>query len=61
MTNPHSVVCSERAIVRILASTAPGLEGTGMSSVAPRPKAAARTDIAFDGTNVGSPAWSPPV
>ena len=61
MTNPHPVVCSERAIVRIVASTMPGVDGTGMSSATPRPKAAARTDITFDGSYVGSPAWSPPV
>ena len=45
----------------MLASTPPSLDGTRMPSSALACMTGAGTDIAFDGTYVGSPAWSPPV
>ena len=54
-------VVSERATVRILPSTTLSLDGTRMPSAALGHTAAAGAEIAFDGTYVGSPAWSPPV
>jgi hypothetical protein len=54
-------VDSERATVRILPSTTLSLDGTRMPSAALGHKAVAGADSAFDGTYVGSPAWSPPV
>ena len=61
MTHNATLVVSERATVRILASTPPSLDGTRMPSSALVCMTGAGTDIAFDGTYVGSPAWSPPV
>jgi hypothetical protein len=54
-------VAPKWAAVRMLASTTPALNGTRMPSAAPRQRMTARTDIAVDGTFVGSPAWSPPL
>lgn len=55
-----NVVARQRAAVRRIASTPLCIDGTRMPSAAPRPRTAAGTDLAFDGTLVGSPAWSPP-
>lgn len=55
-----NVVARKRVAVRRIASTPLCIGGTRMSSAAPRSRTAAGTDLAFDGTPVGSSAWSPP-
>lgn len=59
-TYDANVVARKRAAVRRMASTPLCTGGTRVSSAAPRVWTAAGTDLAFDGTTVGSPAWSPP-
>ncbi|HLK94753.1 MAG TPA: hypothetical protein VK365_03345 [Nocardioidaceae bacterium] len=56
----ENVVARKWAAVRRIASTPLCIGGTRMPSAAPRARTAAGTDLAFDGTLVGSPAWSPP-
>ena len=55
-----NVVARKRAAVRRIASTPLCIGGTRLPSAAPRSRTAAGTDLAFNGTLVGSPAWSPP-
>jgi hypothetical protein len=55
-----TVVARKRAAVRRIASTPLCIGGTRMPSAAPRARTTTGTDLAFDGTPVGSPAWSPP-
>jgi len=59
-TNDATVVARKWAAVRRIASTQLCMGGTRMPAAAPRSRSAAGTDLAFDGTAVGSPAWSPP-
>jgi hypothetical protein len=61
MSNYATPVASPWAPVRILASSTLGLDGTRMPSAAPRHGATVCTGSPFEGTFVGSSAWSPPI